>query len=98
MPQEFRQSTDAEDRRLKQGKYAPNATLYKSNEQLMAEADEQDYAKEQGATGIAGAGKRAKPEYKSGLEAYRAMRKKKREGITAKDAGDALAKSSEEKK
>lgn len=67
---------------------------YKTDEELELERIDAEYEKQQGATGIAGTGKRANPAYKKGLDEFR----KKRRGITAKDAGDALAKSTEEKK
>ena len=39
---------------------------------------EQEYAAQQGAAGIAGASKRAKPEYKAGLETFKAARRRAR--------------------
>ena len=63
---------------------------FKSGDELDSEAAEAEYAKQQGATGIAGAGKRSRPEYKTGLAAYKLERKKKRAGMTGGDAAAAL--------
>jgi hypothetical protein len=72
----------------------PSKRKYKTDEELEDERLTTEYEKSQGISGIAGQGKRARPEYKKGLETFRASRRKK-SGMTAKDAGDALAKMSE---
>lgn len=64
---------------------------FKTGDDLENEAAEAEYAKQQGATGLGGAVRRSKPEYKSGLEAFKAERKKKR-SATAADAASALSK------
>lgn len=62
----------------------------KTPEEQEDEAAESEYATQQKATGIAGAARRASPDYKKGLAAYKAGRKK-RAGATGADAEAALA-------
>ena len=50
---------------------------YESNEAMERKAAEDEYAKSQGATGIAGAAKRSRPEYKAGLAEFLKKRKPK---------------------
>jgi len=71
-----------------------NKRRYMTDEELEDQRLSDEYAKSQGATGLAGGAKRSKPEYKKGFDAFVASRRK-RPGVTAKDAGDALAKASE---
>jgi hypothetical protein len=50
---------------------------YESDEAMQRKAAEDEYAKSQGATGIAGAAKRSRPEYKAGLAEFLKKRKPK---------------------
>src|SRR5262245_59937519 len=52
-------------------------------DKITQQKDEDEYAKQQGATGIAGTAKRSKPEYKTGLAAFLAAQKLKRQATAA---------------
>src|SRR5262245_15355974 len=52
-------------------------------DRIQQEKDEDEYAKQQGATGIAGTAKRSKPEYKAGLATFLAAQKLKRQATAA---------------
>jgi hypothetical protein len=64
---------------------------FKTGAELEEEQLDAEYAKTQGATGIAGGGRRATPEYRRGLAEFKAQRRRK-SSMTGADAADALAK------
>lgn len=65
------QRGDAQGSSSVRGDQAGNNSSYASGSELEEKGWDDEFAKQQGATGIAGGAKRAKPEYKSALDAYK---------------------------